>query len=143
MASILKSLRILSDPVRLRLLLLLSEEELTVAELQEIVGLGQSRISSGLSQLKSEALVEDRRVGKNIFYRAADDLGEATRAVLAEAQSELKEPTADKAHATADTNATLATHSTPDTGGDHRGHHVRKANLGGAGATEVADARRG
>jgi len=41
MASILKSLRVLSDPVRLRLMLLLVEEELTVAELQEILGLAQ------------------------------------------------------------------------------------------------------
>lgn len=98
MASILKSLRVLSDPVRLRLLLLLSDEELTVAELQEIVGLAQSRISSGLAQLKGEALVEDRRVGKNIFYRAADDLGDATLAVLAEARTELKETANDKAH---------------------------------------------
>lgn len=98
MASILKSLRVLSDPVRLRLLLLLSDEELTVAELQEIVGLAQSRISSGLAQLKGEALVEDRRVGKNIFYRAAEDLGDAALAVLAEARAELKETANDNAH---------------------------------------------
>jgi ArsR family transcriptional regulator len=64
MASILKSLRVLSDPIRLRLLLLLLEEELTVAELQEILGLGQSRISTSLAQLKREELVRDRRVGK-------------------------------------------------------------------------------
>ena len=68
MASILKSLRVLSDPIRLRLLLLLVEEELTVAELQEILGLAQSRISTSLAQLKREDLVRDRRVGKNIFY---------------------------------------------------------------------------
>jgi ArsR family transcriptional regulator len=40
----------LSDPIRLRLLLLLLKE-LTVAELQEILGLGQSRISTSLAQL--------------------------------------------------------------------------------------------
>jgi ubiquinone/menaquinone biosynthesis C-methylase UbiE len=98
MASILKSLRVLSDPVRLRLLLLLNMEELTVAELQEIIGLAQSRISSGLSQLKGESLVEDRRVGKNIFYRASEILGDATLAVLAEARQELKETDNDMAH---------------------------------------------
>jgi ArsR family transcriptional regulator len=74
MASILKSFRVLSDPTRLRLLRLLREEELTVAELQEILAMGQSRISASLALLKREGLVVDRRVGKNIFYRA--DLAE-------------------------------------------------------------------
>ena len=53
MASILKSLRLLADPNRLRILLLLEREELSVAELQEILGTGQSHISTHLSQLKT------------------------------------------------------------------------------------------
>jgi len=69
MTSILKSLRLLADPNRLRLLLLLEKEELSVAELQEILGKGQSQISTHLSQLKQAGLIEDRRTGKNIFYR--------------------------------------------------------------------------
>ena len=67
MASMVNSLRVLSDPTRLRLMLLLVEEELTVAELQEILGMPQSRISASLGQLKREGLAVDRRVGKNIF----------------------------------------------------------------------------
>jgi ubiquinone/menaquinone biosynthesis C-methylase UbiE/biotin operon repressor len=69
MASILKSLRVLADESRLRLLLLLEREELSVAELQEILGMGQSRISTHLSQLKQAGLVADRKVGKNSLYR--------------------------------------------------------------------------
>ena len=69
MASILKSLRLASDPNRLRLLLLLEQEELSVAELQEILGKGQSQISTNLAQLKQVGLVDDRRTGKNSFYR--------------------------------------------------------------------------
>lgn len=65
----LKSLRVVSDPTRARLLLLLEQEELSVAELQEILAKGQSQISTHLSQLKQAGLVEDRRTGKNIFYR--------------------------------------------------------------------------
>ena len=65
----LKSLRLLSDPARVRLLLLLDREELSVAELQEILAKGQSQISTHLAQLKQAGLVEDRRTGKNIFYR--------------------------------------------------------------------------
>ena len=69
MASILKSLRLAADPSRLRLLLLLEREELSVAELQEILAQGQSRISTHLAQLKQAGLVDDRRTGKNAFYR--------------------------------------------------------------------------
>src|SRR5689334_5059964 len=71
MASMLKSLRLASDPNRLRLILLLEQEELSVAELQEIVGKGQSQISTHLAQLKQAGLVDDRRTGKNAFYRLA------------------------------------------------------------------------
>jgi ArsR family transcriptional regulator len=69
MASILKSLRLAADPNRLRLLLLLEREELSVAELQEILGKGQSQVSTSLALLKASGLVDDRRTGKNAFYR--------------------------------------------------------------------------
>jgi len=69
MASILKSLRLAGDPNRLRLMLLLEREELSVAELHEILGKGQSQISTHLAQLKQAGLVDDRRTGKNAFYR--------------------------------------------------------------------------
>ena len=62
------TLKLLSDSTRLRLLRLLEEEELSVAELQEILNMGQSRISSHLGLLKQGELVEDRREGKKSFY---------------------------------------------------------------------------
>lgn len=43
-------------------------EELSVAELQEILGMGQSRISSQLALLRQVGLVADRREGKKAFY---------------------------------------------------------------------------
>src|SRR3954462_12352577 len=70
MASIVNLLRLLADPTRLRLLLLLHEAELTVAELQEILGMGQSRISSHLAQLKRAGVVKHRRSGKHAYYGA-------------------------------------------------------------------------
>jgi ubiquinone/menaquinone biosynthesis C-methylase UbiE/biotin operon repressor len=86
MASILKSLRLAADPNRLRLLLLLEQEELSVAELQEILSKGQSRISTHLAQLKQAGLVDDRRTGKNAFYRlkAPAELMELLRKAAAE-----------------------------------------------------------
>src|SRR5213595_1725150 len=75
MTSTLNLLRLLADPTRLRLLLLLEEEELSVAELQKILNMGQSRISSHLAQLKRAGVVEDRRAGKNVCYGATKIAG--------------------------------------------------------------------
>jgi ArsR family transcriptional regulator len=66
--SSLDTLKLLSDPTRLRLLALLMKEELSVAELQEILGMAQSRISSQLAQLRQAGFVADRREGKKAFY---------------------------------------------------------------------------
>src|SRR5476651_1219185 len=95
MASILKSLRLAADPNRLRVLLLLEREELSVAELQEILSKGQSQISTHLSQLKHAGLVTDRRMGKNAFYRlnAPADLMH----VLHQAAGEIPEAEQDQA----------------------------------------------
>jgi len=89
MPSILNSLKMISDPTRLRILRLLGEESLSVAELQQILGMGQSRISTQLSQLKKEGLVVDQRSGKNNIYTARIPPGLET--VVEEAGSELPE----------------------------------------------------
>jgi SAM-dependent methyltransferase len=65
---LLKILRLLGDENRVRILRLLSREELSVAELQEILGMGQSRISMQLSQLKAAGFVEARRAGQKSLY---------------------------------------------------------------------------
>lgn len=84
--SLLKSLRLLGDSTRVRLLMLLEQEELSVAELQEILAKGQSQISTNLAQLKQAGLVEDRREGKSNYYRLADEqrLGDRTFTQLLE-----------------------------------------------------------
>ncbi|HEY3837495.1 MAG TPA: metalloregulator ArsR/SmtB family transcription factor [Bryobacteraceae bacterium] len=78
----------------MRLLLLLEKEELSVAELQEILSMGQSRISMHLSQLKQAGLVADRKAGKNSLYRFTDgkfaDLMHAAAAELPEAAEDAK-----------------------------------------------------
>lgn len=61
-------LRLLSEPTRLRLLLLLESQALTVAELTAITQLSQSRISTHLGKLKQADLVEDERMGQATLY---------------------------------------------------------------------------
>src|SRR5688572_24291748 len=76
------SLKVLSDPTRLRLLALLLKEELAVAELQEILGMGQSRISSQLALLRQAGFVHDRRDGKKAFYSLRPTLESKQLALL-------------------------------------------------------------
>ncbi|WP_263349968.1 ArsR/SmtB family transcription factor [Acidicapsa acidisoli] len=98
MPSIVKILKVVADPNRLRILLLLRDEELSVAELQEILVMGQSTISTHLSQLKQAGLVEDRRTGKSSLYRlTADGSGQVLEGLLKQACAELPEAAADQA----------------------------------------------
>src|SRR3954453_15293316 len=98
MPSIVKILRAAADPTRIRILLLLKAEELSVAELQEILVMGQSTISTHLSQLKQAGLVEDRRTGKSSFYSlATPGGGDFLAGLLARAEKETPPPAADRA----------------------------------------------
>ena len=85
----MKCLKLLADPTRLRMLLLLHNQALSVAELQEILGMGQSRISTQLSLLKQEGMVTDQRSGKNNIYQA--ELPELLLSLARQAAEELPE----------------------------------------------------
>ncbi len=63
--------RLLADPSRLRLLLLLEAHPLSAAELTEITGLAQSRVSTHLARLKRAGLVQDQRTGGAALYTLA------------------------------------------------------------------------
>jgi ubiquinone/menaquinone biosynthesis C-methylase UbiE/DNA-binding transcriptional ArsR family regulator len=95
MNSILQRMRFFSEPTRLRLFCLLQQEELTVAELQEILNMGQPRISTLLAQLRNEGVVEDRRAGKNSYYKASLFLEEKWQKLLLEAHQEIEEAESD------------------------------------------------
>lgn len=93
MTSILNSLKLLADPTRLRILLLLSREALSVAELQEILAMGQSRISTQLALLKKSGLITDTRSGKSNIYQAT--LSEKLETLATDAALELPEHSSD------------------------------------------------
>ena len=98
MPSIVKILRVVADPNRLRILLLLRGEELSVAELQEILVMGQSTISTHLSQLKQAGLVEDRRTGKSSLYSIRLDAANGILGgLLKQAKDEIPEAASDQA----------------------------------------------
>ena len=62
-------LKVFADATRVRLLALLEQEELTVAELSAITTLAQPRVSTHLARLKEAGLVRDRRAGVSAYYR--------------------------------------------------------------------------
>ncbi|CAN7318529.1 metalloregulator ArsR/SmtB family transcription factor [Pseudoxanthomonas sp. LjRoot168] len=66
-------LKVFADATRVRLLALLSREELTVAELSAITQLAQPRVSTHLAKLKEAGLARDRRAGVSAYYRFDED----------------------------------------------------------------------
>lgn len=91
--------RVLGHPVRVRILELLRDGERSVGSLQAELGLDSGGTSQHLAALRRIGVVDSRREGTSVFYRAADprvfDLLEAGRALitrqLAEQQSILQE----------------------------------------------------
>ena len=67
--------RTLADPTRLRILmLLLQEEELCVCHLTDILEMVQPKVSRHLAVLRENKLLLDRRSGLWIHYRLHPDL---------------------------------------------------------------------
>jgi DNA-binding transcriptional ArsR family regulator len=63
----------LGDQTRLRILHVLSKEDLCVCDLSRLLGMSLSAISHQLRVLRNLRLVKPRRQGKTVFYSLADD----------------------------------------------------------------------
>lgn len=88
-----ESLRLLADPTRARIVALLRRAELSVGELQEVLSMGQSRISSHLAQLRKAGLAKVRRDGKRTYYAQAHGLpGRVSALVDAACEAASDEP---------------------------------------------------
>ena len=66
-----------SDPKRLKLFWLLCHYEECVINLSALMGMSSPALSHHLKVLKAQGLIKSRRVGKEMYYTAAD--GEASR----------------------------------------------------------------
>ena len=84
--------RTLGHPARVRILELLRDGELSVGALQEELGIDSSGTSQHLSALRRIGLVESRREGTSVYYRASDPqvfaLLEVGRAIIAHTLTE-------------------------------------------------------
>jgi ArsR family transcriptional regulator len=84
MKDVVKIFKALSDPTRLRILLLLLKRELCVCELMFILEMEQSRLSHQLKILKNADLVEDERESRWIIYRIPESARKSLVTVFGE-----------------------------------------------------------
>lgn len=78
----IRTLKALSDPIRLRVLAAVTEEELTVGEIQEIVDSVQSSVSRNLAILRDAGFVRDRKEGTNVYFSLRQDMPEQAREIF-------------------------------------------------------------
>ncbi|HNL55609.1 MAG TPA: metalloregulator ArsR/SmtB family transcription factor, partial [Turneriella sp.] len=68
MPGALQLLKALSEPVRIRLYLLLRQSSLTVSELSEILALSQSNTSHHVKALRELDLLTAEKTGQHTYY---------------------------------------------------------------------------
>ena len=75
--------RALADETRLQMLYLIrQQQELCVCDLENVLGIGQSKASRHLRYLLDAGLLQDRREAIWIYYRIAENLRPAEKAIL-------------------------------------------------------------
>lgn len=65
--------RLLSDETRLRIIILLAQQELCVCQITGILEVSQPKVSKNLSKLRDMSLVDDARKEKFIYYKLKMD----------------------------------------------------------------------
>ena len=73
LCSLSEFFRVFGDSTRIRILYALSQSELCVCDLAELLGASQSAVSHQLQILRSFRLVRYRREGKTVYYSLADE----------------------------------------------------------------------
>ncbi|HSH85586.1 MAG TPA: metalloregulator ArsR/SmtB family transcription factor [Guyparkeria sp.] len=67
-----RSLKAMSHPLRLKILCVLGDGELSVQKIVEAVGTTQSNISQHLAILRDKGIVASRKEANRVFYRVSD-----------------------------------------------------------------------
>ncbi|MEJ2763769.1 metalloregulator ArsR/SmtB family transcription factor [Photobacterium sp. MCCC 1A19761] len=76
--------KIMSDPLRLRILMLIEDEQaLSVSDLTKVLEVSQPKVSRHLALLRDGGVLQDQREGLWIFYRLAENLPTWIRHTLA------------------------------------------------------------
>jgi len=86
-----RTLKVLADPLRLRVLAAVAQEELTVGEVQEVVASVQSSVSRNLAMLREAGFVRDRKEGTSVYFSVRPDMPAAARELFTTLQARLDE----------------------------------------------------
>src|SRR6266403_2028115 len=86
-----RTLKALADPLRLRILAAVSEQELTVGEVQEVVESVQSSVSRNLAILREAGFVQDRKEGTSVYFSLRENMPDASRELFKSLQARLAE----------------------------------------------------
>src|SRR5512143_311198 len=86
-----RTLKALADPLRLRVLAAVAEEELTVGEVQEVVASMQSSVSRNLAMLREAGFVQDRKEGTSVYFSVRAEMAEPARELFKTLQSRFGE----------------------------------------------------
>ena len=68
-----RSLKAMSHPLRLRILCVLGEREISVQDIVGTVGTSQSNISQHLGILRERGILASRKDANRVYYRIGDD----------------------------------------------------------------------
>ncbi len=67
-----RSLKAMSHPLRLKILCILGDEEVSVQDIVDHVGTSQSNISQHLAILRDKGILASRKDANRVFYRVSD-----------------------------------------------------------------------
>lgn len=67
-----RSLKAISHPLRLKILCVLGDKEVSVQEIVDIVGTSQSNISQHLAILRDKGVLSSRKDANRVYYRVGD-----------------------------------------------------------------------
>ncbi len=70
---IARRFRVIGEPMRIRVLDRLREEEATVSDLAEVLDASQQNISKHLAVLADVGIVGRRKAGNHVYYRIVDE----------------------------------------------------------------------
>ena len=68
-----RSLKAMSHPLRLKILCVLGDQEVSVQDIVENVGTSQSNISQHLAILRDKGILASRKDANRVYYRVGDE----------------------------------------------------------------------
>ena len=68
-----RSLKVLSHPLRLKILCILGDQAISVQDIVEVVGTSQSNISQHLAIMRGKGILMTERQANKVYYRVRDE----------------------------------------------------------------------